>query len=93
MKFVTTVVVRSGPPGYCDLDYEYFCTDEYPTECELDEFEREACSKNNIFHVRSVEWFVEMVGTQEEWDEAAANRTKNAVNETSKAALGCEQQP
>ena len=91
MKFVTTVVVRSGPPGYCDSDYEYFCTDEYPTECELDEFERETCSKYNIFHVRSVEWFVEVVG--KECDEAAANCAKNAVNQISKAALGREQRP
>ena len=93
MKFVTTVEVMNGPPGFCDADYEYFFTDEFPTEGEMEEFEREACSKYNIFHVRSVQCFVEVVGTKEECDEAAANCAKNALDETSKAALGCEQQP
>ncbi len=88
MKFVITVVVRNGPPGYCDSDYEYFFTDEYPTECELKEFERTAGHK--FSHVRSVQVHVDAVGTQEQ---CAANGTENTDNETSKAALGCEQQP
>ena len=111
MKFVTLVVVKSGPLCCCESDfvewsyadvypsqseldeceYEYFYTDEYPTECELDQFERDTCSKYNIVQVRSVEWFTEVVGTQEECDEAAANCTKNTALETSKAALQSEQ--
>ena len=91
MNFVTTVVVRNGPPGYCDSDYEYFFTEEYPTECELKEFERTACHK--FFHVRSVQVYVDAVGTQEQRAGGAANGTKNADNETSKAALGREQRP
>ena len=98
MKFVTLVVVKSGPLCCCESDfvdeceYEYFYTDEYPTEWQLDQFERDTCSKYNIVHVRSVEWFTEVVGTQEELDEYdAANCTKNTAHETSKAALQSEQ--
>ena len=112
MKFVTLVVVKSGPLCCCESDfvewsyadvypsqseldeceYEYFYTDEYPTEWQLDQFERDTCSKYNIVQVRSVEWFTEVVGTQEELDEYdAANCTKNTALETSKAALQSEQ--
>ena len=90
MKCVTTVVVRNGPPGFCDSDYEYFCTDKFPTQCELEEFEREACSKYT--YVRWVQCFIEVVGSKEECDEAAANCCENAASETSKAALQSEEQ-
>ena len=91
MNFVTTVKVFNGPPGYCDSDCEYFFTEHYPTKSELEKFDREACSK--FFHVRNSRVQVDAVKSQEQCDEGAANGTKNAVNETSKAALGCEQQP
>ena len=59
MTFLTTVVVRNGPPGYCDSDYEYFYTEEYPTKCELEEFENTACQK--ISHVRNTQVYTKMV--------------------------------
>ena len=90
---MTTVVVRNGPPGYCDSDYEYFFTEEYPTDCELEEFKRTVCHRHQMFHVRSAKVYVDAVGTQEQCAGGAANGTENADNETSKAALGCEQQP
>ena len=61
MVFLTTVNVGNGPPGYFDVDYEYFYTDEYPTECELRQFENEAAQKYSMFHVRYTTVHTEMV--------------------------------
>ena len=59
MTFLTTVTIRNGLPGYADSDYEYFYTAEHPTECELEQFEREAC--RGYFNVRSIKVHTEMV--------------------------------
>ena len=36
--FLTTIVILSGPPGFCDSDTEYFYTAKYPTKRELEQF-------------------------------------------------------
>ena len=88
MNWVTTVKVFNGPPGYCDSDCEHFFTEDYPTKSQLEEFDHEACSK--FFYVRKSVVQVDPVRKQKD---GAANCAKNTVDETSKAALGCEQQP
>ena len=100
MNFVTTVRVFNGLPGYCDVDYEYFFTEHYPTQSELREFDRQACS--NFCHVRNSQVQVDAVKSQERDESAheqgeqangAVNGSQNADNELSKAALQSEQQP
>ena len=88
MNWVTTVKVFNGPPGYCDSDCEYFFTEDYPSKSQLEEFDHKACSM--FFQVRNSVVQVDPVSKQKD---GAANCAKNAVDETSKAALGCEQQP
>jgi len=41
--YLTTISVRNGPPGYCDTDYEYLYTTEFPTEEEFVQFVCESC--------------------------------------------------
>ena len=59
MTFLTTVTVFNGLPGYCYMDDEHFYTDEYPTKCELEQFENEAC--RGKMHVRNTRAQIEMV--------------------------------
>ena len=88
MNWVTTVKVFNGPPGYCDVDSEWFFTEDYPTNKQLEEFDQEACRK--FFHVRNSHVQVDRVSKEKD---GAANCDENTALETSKAALQSEQQP
>ena len=50
--YLTTINVRNGPPGYCDTDYEYLYTSEFPTEEEFVQFVCESCK--HYTHVRNI---------------------------------------
>ena len=54
-----TFSIRNGPPGYSDTDYEYFVTNEKPTEDLIQEFRRKACSKYSA--IRNTSWEVKEV--------------------------------
>ena len=55
-RWEVTFRIMNGPPGYCDIDYEYFVTNEEPTEDVIRELERKACSKYSA--IRSTSWEV-----------------------------------
>ena len=51
-KYCTTVRIMNGPPGYCDVDYEYVYTDTPPTAEEQRAFINEHCA--GYSHVRNI---------------------------------------
>lgn len=51
--YLTTLRIISGPPGYCDTDYEELRTAEWPTDEELREFVRVASESYSDVRRRS----------------------------------------
>ena len=47
--YLTAISVKSGLPGYCDTDYEYLCTSEFPTEEEFVQFVCESCNTTHMY--------------------------------------------
>jgi hypothetical protein len=54
--FLTTIVILSGAPGFCDSDEEYFYTAKYPTKRELQQFV-ETCY-NSYSHIRKTQIYI-----------------------------------
>ena len=50
--YCTTIMIKHGPPGYCDVDYEYMYTDTSPLVDEQLAFTEKHCAKYS--YVRTI---------------------------------------